>query len=489
MKGARFVAASAMRARAVSDHTNPGAMRYLPQAVIATVAVAVMPVAVVWWLGSDGVISSSWLALAAALVLSLGAALVGSAYWKRRHGGVDLTFSELLLWGWLRRLWVERRLANATEMLDSLRQDELQGGANVEQRARALAQLAVAMELQDAYTIGHSRRVARHAAVIAGALDLPNEEAAKIRAAAAIHDIGKLHIPRVVLSKPDRLTDAEFELVKRHAALGAEMVSCLGDAELTAIVRHHHERIDGTGYPDGLAGEEIPLGARIVAVADTFDAIVSTRPYRPAAPHKLAIDVLREEAGTHLDARVVQAFLSEYSGRRALSIWAVLVAVPVAAVRALRGTRRPGSPGQRAAMATALAALAAAALAAPLATTQQPAHVPEPASSAVAASVQASSSPQASRPTSRAARPVSQRRVVQKARAVDSTCQAYNPQVCSALSAAEAAVGSPGGPSTPSASSSGGTLPFTGLDLGLIALLGVALLALGVLARRLARPR
>jgi putative nucleotidyltransferase with HDIG domain len=461
-------------------------MRYLPHAVVATTAVAIMPIAVVWWLGSDGVITSSWLCLALALALALGAALVGDAYWKRRRGGADLMFSELLLWGWLRRLRVERRLANGNALLGSLRRGELRDAGDVEQRARALAQLAVAVELQDAYTIGHSRRVARHAAVIARALGLPDEQAKRIQAAATVHDIGKLHVPRAVLNKPDRLTDAEFELAKRHAKLGAEMVSCLGDAELTAIVRHHHERIDGTGYPDGLAADEIPIGARIVAVADTFDAIVSTRPYRPAAPHKRAIDVLRKEAGTHLDANVVHAFLSRYAGRRSLSVWAALALVPGVWVRALRGTRRPGSPGQQVATGAALAAFLAAALAAPLASTRQPARLHAPAPPVVAAAVQPPTPPAISRPVSRH---VARRQHVSTARAATSTCQAYNPQLCSSLSAGGSAGGAAGGSSGPSANSPGGTLPFTGLDLGLIALLGGTLIAFGVIVRSVSRSR
>jgi HD-GYP domain-containing protein (c-di-GMP phosphodiesterase class II) len=489
------VSAFGERARAVSDHTTPGAMRYLPQAVLVTAAVAVMPIAVVWWLSGDGVISSAWLGLALALILSLGAAFLGSAYWKRRGGGADIMFSELLLWGWLRRLWVERRLANATELLEGLRQTEPQNPASVEERARALRGLAQAVEGQDAYTIGHSRRVARHAAVIADALGLPAEQATKIQAAAAVHDVGKLRVPRAVLDKPDRLTDAEFELVKRHAELGADMVSCLGDPELTAIVRHHHERVDGAGYPDGLALDEIPIGARIVAVADTFDAIVSTRPYRPAAPHQRAIEVLHQEAGTHLDPDVVQAFLARYSGRRWISLWAALAALgpgrAVAWIRALRGTRRPGSPGQRAASAAALVALVAAVLAAPGVSTRQPARV-KPTAAPVAAFVQPSSPPAAS---PRATPRVSKREVVPAAAAVPvvrrstATCQAYNPQLCAVLGTGASAGQAPGTSSAPSANAPGATLAFTGLDLGLIALLGGALIAFGVIARRLSRAR
>ena len=106
------------------------------------------------------------------------------------------------------------------------------------------------------------------------------------------------------------------------------MVAELGDDEVTAIVRHHHERLDGGGYPDGLEGSEIPLGARIIAVADTFDALTSTRPYRPGCRHKKALDILREETGTQLDPRAVGAFLRYYTGRRGLPRWAALAEAP-----------------------------------------------------------------------------------------------------------------------------------------------------------------
>ena len=101
-----------------------------------------------------------------------------------------------------------------------------------------------------------------------------------------------------------------------------------GDERLTAIVRHHHERLDGRGYPSGLRGEEIPLGARIIAVADTFDAITSARPYRPASPHRKALDILIKEAGTQLDADAVRAFRACYTGRRPFALWMTVLAFP-----------------------------------------------------------------------------------------------------------------------------------------------------------------
>ncbi len=184
------------------------------------------------------------------------------------------------------------------------------------------------METRDPYLHGHSRRVARYAWMIAQQMKLPHGEVAKIRTAAALHDVGKSKTPKAILHKPGRLTDEEYGVIKLHPGEGAEMVAVLGDPELEAMVRHHHERLDGSGYPDGLAGEAIPLGARIISVADTFDAITSARPYRAASPHKRAIDILRDDAGSRLDPAAVKAFCDDYSGRRPLALWAIVCGLP-----------------------------------------------------------------------------------------------------------------------------------------------------------------
>ena len=213
-----------------------------------------------------------------------------------------LLFSELLVWGWLRRVRVERQLAHAIQLLGLEQADAPPPSvvASPERSFEVLTSLAAALDAQDPYTDGHSRRVAGHSVMIARRMGLSSEEVANVRAAAAVHDVGKLRVPTEILNKPDRLTNAEFELVKRHADEGADVVARLGHPELSAFVRHHHERFDGTGYPAGLRQEEIPLGARVIAVADTFDAITSARPYRPAAPHKRAIDALVEASGSQL---------------------------------------------------------------------------------------------------------------------------------------------------------------------------------------------
>ena len=152
-----------------------------------------------------------------------------------------------------------------------------------------------------------------------------------------MHDVGKIYTPRGILAKPGKLTDVEFGIVKRHPGDGATMVARLGDPQLTAIVRHHHERLDGTGYPDGLAGADIPLGARIVAVADTFDAITSARAYRRARTHRQAIAMLEQSAGTQLDPDAVAAFVRYYAGRRWIGRAALLAVAPQRLISGLSG--------------------------------------------------------------------------------------------------------------------------------------------------------
>lgn len=164
---------------------------------------------------------------------------------------------------------------------------------------------------------GHSRRVARLAASTAKQLRLPPEEVTRVRRAGTLHDVGKSEVPIEILNKPSRLSAEEFEIVKQHAGAGARIIArSSGDEELARMVRHHHERYDGCGYPDSLRGEEIPIGSRIVAVADTFDAVTSARPYRPAMSHREALALVDRESGAQFDPAVVAAFRGRYSGIR-----------------------------------------------------------------------------------------------------------------------------------------------------------------------------
>src|SRR5439155_22505786 len=146
--------------------------------------------------------------------------------------------------------------------------------------------LAHAIDAKDQVTHGHIRRVQRSAVALARGVGLTDEGQLKaIEAAALLHDIGKLAVPEHILSKPSSLTPAEFDKMKRHANIGADILATVNfPFPIVPIVRHHHENWDGTGYPDSLRGDAIPLGARILSVVDCFDAITSDRPYRSALP-------------------------------------------------------------------------------------------------------------------------------------------------------------------------------------------------------------
>jgi putative nucleotidyltransferase with HDIG domain len=176
--------------------------------------------------------------------------------------------------------------------------------------------LSLAIEAKDNYTRGHSERVAEYSFAIARRLKLPEDQVETIRYMALLHDIGKIGIEEYILNKSGQLTNEEYARIKEHAVIGSNIVKeveQLGDAYLS--VRHHHERFDGAGYPDGLKGDEIPLGARIIAVADTFDAMTSERIYRKGLSSDNAIAELQRVMGRQLDPSVVKAFLAEIEGQ------------------------------------------------------------------------------------------------------------------------------------------------------------------------------
>ena len=221
-------------------------------------------------------------------------------------------------------------------------------GLSTKERARlSLEELVSGIEASDPYLHGHSRRVARHSWMIARKMGLASDEVARVRTAAAIHDVGKIHTPTAILHKPARLTDEEYDVIKRHPGDGAQMADVLRDAALASIVRHHHERMDGSGYPDALRGDEIPLGARIIAVADTFDAITSERPYRHASAHKKAIDILRAEAAAGLDPDVVRAFCGHYAGRTPIAMSSFVVGLPDGSSPGFRAASERWRPRRR----------------------------------------------------------------------------------------------------------------------------------------------
>lgn len=302
-------------------------LRYVPFVLLTTAAVVVVPFVTVAILRTDGVLTGVLPLTGAGLAISFGISVLGSALWKASPYSGDLLFGDLLIWGFVRRWTTDRRLSSAAGLL-GLHGDRKAAKLPRERQAELLERLGNSLEARDPYTHGHSRRVARHAAVMAKQMGLPKHEVARIRTAAAIHDVGKVKTPAAVLAKPGKLSDKEYAVMKRHPVDGARMVERLRDPKLTKMVLHHHERLDGAGYPRGLRGERIPLGARIIAVADTFDAITSSRPYRSAKAHRKGLDVLREESGTQLDPEAVEAFRSYYSGMKPVAIWAVLVNLP-----------------------------------------------------------------------------------------------------------------------------------------------------------------
>ena len=180
-------------------------------------------------------------------------------------------------------------------------------GPTLDARLRGLV---TALETRVPGSAAHGRRVAAMGGLVAARLGLGRSAVARIERAACVHDVGKIIVSPEILEKPGALTTCEFEEMQRHAVFGARLVASLEDPGLTEIVRHHHERIDGSGYPDRLCGAEIPLGARIVAVVDCYDALTSRRAYRDPVPQDVAVAIVTEEAGCTLDPDVVAAFTS-----------------------------------------------------------------------------------------------------------------------------------------------------------------------------------
>jgi putative nucleotidyltransferase with HDIG domain len=171
--------------------------------------------------------------------------------------------------------------------------------------------LAQALEAKDEYTQGHSARVAEESVRIARYLSLSEAEIQSIWIAGFLHDIGKIGVKESVLNKPGELDAMEWESVKEHPVLAARILDPIDELrDVIEMVKHHHERFDGGGYPDGLAGSDIPLGARILSVADAYDALTSKRPYREPMTPEQAIQIFKDGAGTQFDPVIVEAFLS-----------------------------------------------------------------------------------------------------------------------------------------------------------------------------------
>ena len=176
---------------------------------------------------------------------------------------------------------------------------------------KTIKSIAHALDAKDEYTHGHSMRVTLYSLALAKCLDLPDSLMEEIETAGLLHDIGKIAIPEKILQKPGKLTDEEFEIIKKHPELGEHLINGIEKLKLISNwLKYHHERYDGKGYPEGLVGETIPISSRIIAVADTYDAMTSTRSYRPALSHEEAISEIERCGGTQFDPKLAEIFVS-----------------------------------------------------------------------------------------------------------------------------------------------------------------------------------
>lgn len=219
----------------------------------------------------------------------------------------------------LRRLQAQLQNTNADlEARVAERTSELQHHIDKLQETldNALYAIAKVVEIRDPYTAGHQQRVAQLTRALAQDLELDEERIASCFKTAAIHDVGKIYIPAELLSKPGRLTDIEFDMLKTHPDIGADIVESIPVAwPLADIIRQHHERLDGSGYPKGLKGDDILLEARIIGVADVVEAMSSHRPYRAALGIERALDEIESNTGRFYDERVVRSCLRLFHER------------------------------------------------------------------------------------------------------------------------------------------------------------------------------
>jgi len=223
-------------------------------------------------------------------------------------------------------------LARASE-----RSEQLAAEVEDEHHRTLAGALALAVDTKDASTRSHCQAVSTLCAVIETELGFAPDQVARIRLAGLLHDVGKIGIPDAILQKPAKLNAEEYEQMKTHSVLGHDIMLAADMPIEARWVRHHHERIDGGGYPDGLAGEDIPLEARIIHVADSFEAMTSDRPYRVAPGEQFAVQELRRNADTQFDADVVAALLRVLDRRKA--------GAPILAPAAVAAQpRSPGAP-------------------------------------------------------------------------------------------------------------------------------------------------
>ncbi|MGM0396624.1 MAG: HD-GYP domain-containing protein [Bacillota bacterium] len=245
-------------------------------------------------LNSDSKFSETWIGnikgtFPSSLAVGSIGIIIALAFIGYGYGAVILFFGPLLLARYSFKLYIEMR---------NLYLSTIQA-------------LNKTVEAKDPYTSGHANRVEKFAVDLAKAYHLPFESIQNIKTASILHDIGKIGINDSILNKASKLTQEEYQEIMRHPAIGAEIISKVDFlSDITTIVKHHHERYDGNGYPDGLAGEDIPIEAAILTIADSYDAMTSDRPYRKALTLGEAMDELRKNSGTQFNPELVKVFVS-----------------------------------------------------------------------------------------------------------------------------------------------------------------------------------
>ncbi len=236
----------------------------------------------------------------------------GEAVVNREITGVSAESPEILR-HWLRSYYPVRmngEVIGIAVVVVDVTERKLAESGRIELTQAAVTAIGATVEVRDPYTAGHQDRVAQMAAAIAREMGLDRFTVKGVKVAASIHDIGKLAIPSEILNKPGPLRPAEFELIQNHSKIGHDIVAGIAFPwPVAEMILRHHERLDGSGYPDGKAGEHIVMGARVIAVADVFEAMSSHRPYRASRGIGYALDELRRGQGVRFDATVVDAFM------------------------------------------------------------------------------------------------------------------------------------------------------------------------------------
>jgi putative nucleotidyltransferase with HDIG domain len=238
-------------------------------------------------------------------------------YMHERITGLLLMIIPMILLRMSQKQYLERTRAVVTELREKNQVLKKNSEDILELNEGLLVTLSEIIDLRDPYVLGHSKLVSQYATDIARVLGLKEKQLDTVRKAGLLHDIGKLGIPMELLTKPGRLTPQEYETVKAHSALGGDLVKNSPSLRpLVPIIRHHHEYYNGAGYPDGLAGSEISIEARIVAVADAIEAMTSDRPYRRGLKTEQVVDELHKQSGTQFDPLVVDAAVKMLGARR-----------------------------------------------------------------------------------------------------------------------------------------------------------------------------